>query len=415
VSGASGTTGSAARERIGVDVRQVSLPAGHPVAKLSLAAAVAGAVALAVAWALGGPRFYSSYLTAYLFFLTLALGGLVFVLLQFVTRAGWSVAVRRLAEHVMGTLPLFLVLFVPVIIGMGDLFPWAVGEGGGEHEALVGSKALWLQPGSWILRSAVYLVLWSVLGWWFRRQSIGQDRHPDPGVTRRLQIASAPGLVVFGVTVTLASFDWVMSLDPHWYSTIFGVYVFAGAVVGILALVVVLSVALERRRGPLAGIVTPEHYHDLGKLLFGFVVFWAYIAFSQFMLIWYGNLPEETVWYRQRFEHGWYPVSVAVAVGCFVVPFFFLLGRDVKRNRLTLTAAAVWLLVFHYVDVYWLVMPSALSVDPGGGFHPHWLDLLTLVAVGGLFAGAVGRLMAGPALVPVADPRLPESLSFENM
>ena len=414
-----GETG-AARDRVGVDVRQVSLPADHPLAKLSLGAAAVGAVALVAAWALGGPRFYSSYLTAYLFFLTLALGGLVFVLLQFVTRAGWSVAVRRLAEHAMGTLPLFLVLFVPVLLGLGKLYSWAAplaeaAEAGGEHGALTGSKAFWLQPGFFVARAAVYLVLWSALGWWLRRESIGQDRRPDPGVTRKLQIASAPGLVIFGVTVTLASFDWVMSLDPHWYSTIFGVYVFSGAVVGILALVVLLAVALERRRGPLAGIVTPEHYHDLGKLLFGFVVFWAYIGFSQFMLIWYGNLPEETVWYRHRFEHGWYPVSVAVAVGCFVVPFFFLLGRDVKRHRLTLSAAAIWLLVFHYVDIYWLVMPSALVAGPTPGFSPHWLDLLTLVAVGGLFAGALGRLMVGSALIPVADPRLAESLSFENM
>ncbi len=419
--------GSTGHDRIGVDVRQMSLPAGHPLAKLSIVSAVVGAVALAAAWALGGPRFYSSYLTAYLFFLTLALGGLVFVLLQFVTRAGWSVAVRRLAEHVMGTLPLFLVLFVPVLVGLGKLYSWAAplsegaaGQVGGEmaegmHGALTGSKAFWLQPGFFVGRAAVYLLVWSALGWWFRRESIGQDRQPDPGVTRKLQIASAPGLVLFGVTVTLASFDWVMSLDPHWYSTIFGVYLFAGAVVGILALVVLLAVALDRRRGPLAGIVTPEHYHDLGKLLFGFVVFWAYIAYSQFMLIWYGNLPEETTWYRHRLVDGWTPVSIAVAVGCFVIPFFFLLGRDVKRHRLTLSAAALWLLVFHYVDLYWLVMPSALVAGASPGFAPHWLDLLTLVAVGGLFTGVLGRLMAGPALVPVADPRLAESLSFENM
>jgi len=421
VSGERGT--GTARDRVGVDLEPMALPQGHPLAKLSLGAAVVGAVALAAAWALGGPRFYSSYLTAYLFFLTLALGGLVFVLLQFVTRAGWSVAVRRLAEHAMGTLPLFLVLFVPVLVGLGEVFSWAapLAQGaqgahqGGEHLALEGSKAFWLRPGFFVVRSGAYLVLWSALGWWLWRESVGQDRRPDSGVTRRLQIASAPGLVIFGVTVTLASFDWVMSLDPHWYSTIFGVYVFAGAVVGILALVVLLAVILDRRRGPLAGIVTPEHYHDLGKLLFGFVVFWAYIAFSQFMLIWYGNLPEETVWYRHRFEHGWYPVSVAVAVGCFAVPFFFLLGRDVKRHRLTLSAAAIWLLVFHYVDLYWLVMPSALAAGPTPGFAPHWLDLLTLVAVGGLFAGALGWLMTRSALIPVADPRLAESLSFENM
>jgi hypothetical protein len=200
-----------------------------------------------------------------------------------------------------------------------------------------------------------------------------------------------------------------MSLDPHWYSTIFGVYVFAGSTMGILALLVLLGIAFERR-GPLAGVVTAEHYHDLGKLLFAFVVFWAYIGFSQFMLIWYANMPEETIWYRHRLEHGWERVTVALVLGHFVLPFFFLLSRDVKRRRGTLAAAALWLLAMHYVDLYWLVMPAVSE-----SFRPHWLDLVTLVGVGGLALGAFGWLVRRPALVPVADPRLPESLSFENM
>jgi len=402
-----------ARERPLIDPREVSLPEGHPLARLSLVAAAVGAVVLAAAWGLGGTRFYASYLTAYVYFLTLGLGGLVFVLMQLVTRAGWSVAVRRLAEHVTGTLPLFLVLFVPIAVGLADLYPWVGGVAGDGHDALLAHKQPWLNAGSFYVRAVLYLVIWGGLGWWLRRESVRQDGLAGPravAITRRLQIVSAPGLVVYGVTVTLASFDFVMSLDPHWYSTIFGVYIFSGAMVGILALVVLLAVALELGRGPLAGLVTAEHYHDLGKLLFGFVVFWAYIAFSQFMLIWYGNIPEETVWFAERLEHGWRPVTLALALGHFALPFFYLLGRDVKRHRVALAAGAVWLLVFHYVDLYWLVMPSVVE-----GFSPHWLDLATLVGVGGLFAGALGRLVSRPALVPVADPRLPESLSFENV
>lgn len=396
-----------------IDPRQVSLPEGHPLGRASLVAAVVGAVALAAAWGLGGSRFYVSYLTAYLYFLTLGLGGLVFVLIQLVTRAGWSVAVRRLAEHVTGTLPLFLVLFVPIAVGLADLYPWVGGVAEGGHDALLAHKQPWLNAGFFYVRAALYLVIWGGLGWWLRRESVRQDgvgRAEGVAITRRLQVVSAPALVVYGVTVTLGSFDFVMSLDPHWYSTIFGVYIFSGAMVAILAVVVLLAIALEQRRGPLAGLVTAEHYHDLGKLLFGFVVFWAYIGFSQFMLIWYGNIPEETVWFAERLAHGWRPVTVALAVGHFALPFFYLLGRDVKRHRLALAAGAVWLLVFHYVDLYWLVMPSVVE-----GFSPHWLDLATLVAVGGLFAGTLGRLASRPALVPVADPRLPESLSFENV
>lgn len=410
-----------AREGIGLSPREVSLPAGHRFLKACWIAGGLGLVALLgllAAFALGAfeeggldQRFWAGYWTAWLWGATVAVGGLFFVLLHHVTRAGWSVAVRRLAEHVAGTLPVFALLALPALFAAGELFPWmgaAAGEGAA-HDPLLEHKERFLNPGSFYLRSGVYLVTWSLLGWWLRRRSIAQDASGDPEITRRLQILSAPGLVVFGLTLTFAAFDWVMSLDPHWYSTIFGVYLFAGSTVAILSLLILLGIALERR-GPLAGVVTPEHYHDLGKLLFGFVVFWAYIGFSQFMLIWYANLPEETVWYAHRLEHGWEGVTVALALGHFVLPFFYLLSRDVKRRRPWIAGAAVWLLLMHYLDLYWLVMPSVSEI-----FRPHWLDLLTLVAVAGIALGAFGWLVRGPALVPVADPRLPESLSFENM
>ncbi len=401
---------SAHRDGIGISPAEVSLPASHPFVRGAWVAAAVGLGALAAGWLLGrgSERFYGAYLVAYLYFLTVALGGLFFVLLQFATRSGWSVAVRRLGEHVMGTLPLFAVLFLPVAVGGPKLFSWMRGD------AHLGAKALFLNPGFFYARAALYLAAWGVMGWWFRKRSLAQDATGDPNVTRRLQSFAAPALVVFAVTLTLASFDWIMSLDPHWYSTIFGVYVYAGSTVAIFALVILLAIALERR-GPLAGVITPEHYHDLGKLLFSFVAFWAYIAFSQYMLIWYGNMPEETVWFAERLGRGWLAFSVALALGNFVLPFFFLLSRDVKRHRLTIGIGAAWLLAMHYVDVYWLVVPSLSVPGAGSGFRPSWLDLLALVAVGGLFLGTLGLLMRRPALVPVADPRLPESLSFENM
>jgi hypothetical protein len=189
----------------------------------------------------------------------------------------------------------------------------------------------------------------------------------------------------------------------------FGVYFFAGAVVAIYAALVVL-LRLLQAGGVLADVVNDEHYHDLGKLLFGFVVFWAYIAFSQYMLIWYGNLPEETAWFAHRMEHGWKGVSVALAAGHFALPFFLLLSRHAKRRRAVLTAAAVWLLAMHYLDLYWLVLPSA-----GFGPVPAWQDAAALVGVGGLFVAALGWLARRPSLVPLGDPRLGESLAFENV
>lgn len=402
---------AAHRESVGTEARQVSLPPDHPALKAAWIAGGVGALALVLALAFGpaaGARFWGAYWTAWLAGITVPLGGLFFVLLHHVTRAGWSVSVRRLAEHVAATLPLFAVLSIPGFLNAESLFPWMSAEA--LHDPVIAGKAAYLDEGFFYLRSVVYLLVWSALAWWFRARSVAQDATGDPAVTRRLQTVSAPGLVVFGVTLTFASFDWVMSVDPHWFSTIFGVYIFAGSTVAILALLSLLAMAFERAGGPLAGVVTTEHYHDLGKLMFGFVVFWAYIGFSQFMLIWYGNIPEETVWYAHRLEHGWQGVTLALAAGHFVLPFFFLLSRDVKRRRPTLAAACVWLLAVHYLDLYWLVMPAVAE-----GFHPHWSDLVTLVAVAGLGLGAFGWLARRSALVPVADPRLPESLSFENM
>jgi hypothetical protein len=322
--------------------------------------------------------------------------------------------VRRLAEHLAATLPVFAVLFVPLVFAAPEMFPWFSPAKVAADELLT-AKAPYLDPTFFWLRSAGYLASWSLLGWWFRRVSLAQDVSGDPEATRRLQRVAAPAIALYAVTVTFAAFDWVMSLDPHWYSTVFGVYFFAGSAVGLFAVLSLLAMALERptdgRRGPLAGLVTVEHYHDLGKLLLAFVVFWAYIAFSQFMLIWYGNIPEETLWFAHRWHHGWKTASMALAVGHFVLPFFVLLSSKVKRRRPLLAAAAVWMLLFHALDLYWLVIP-ALSADSAA---PRLTDLVAFLGVGAVWLAALGWMLARRAAVPLADPRLAESLSFENM
>jgi len=354
-------------------------------------------------------QFFFSYLVAYLFFLSLGLGGLIFVLIQFVTRAGWSVAVRRLAENTMGTLPLMAVLAIPLAFGFGELFSWFDPEVM-SSDPILQKKAAYLNPGFFYVRTLVYLIGWALLAWWFRKQSLEQDRGDAVRITRRLQTASAPAIVWFAVTATFFAFDWIMSLDPHWYSTIFGVYFFAGCMLAILA-VLILQILLLQRHGLIASIVSEEHYHDLGKLLFGFVVFWAYIAFSQFMLIWYANIPEETIWYAHRLRHGWEHVSFLLAAGHFVLPFFLLISRNAKRNRPLLVGSTLWLLAMHYVDLYWLVMPTFQTE----GLHPHALDMLCLIGIGGIFLTGLLRLTAKPPLIPINDPRLAESLSFENL
>ncbi|MFQ5700438.1 MAG: quinol:cytochrome C oxidoreductase [Acidobacteriota bacterium] len=393
-----------------VDSAQVLVPDGLLSRPMGSALGVA-AIGLGVSAIIGigqPAQLWRAYLVAYLFLLSLALGGLFFVLLHFATSAGWSVVVRRIAEHVMGTLPVLALLFLPLIFGLRALYPWSnpdIVAG----DALLQHKQLYLNTGFFYLRAAFYLVTWSVLAWWFRAWSLRQDDSGEEAITLKLQRASAPALVVFGLTVTFAAFDWIMSLDPHWSSTIFGVYFFAGCVVAGLALLLILILWLQGR-GLLTDMITLEHHHDLGKLLFAFVCFWAYIGFSQFLLIWYANEPEETEWYARRLHGGWSNLTIALAIGHFVLPFLFLLPRTLKRKRPLLLAAPYWLLVMHYLDLYWLVVPSLTRTRPG--LHP--LDLTVLGGLGGLFVAVLSFLMRQPGLVPLRDPRLEESLRFKN-
>jgi hypothetical protein len=224
-----------------------------------------------------------------------------------------------------------------------------------------------------------------------------------------MEAASTAGLILFAFTVTFFAFDYVMSLTPHWYSTIYGVYVFAGAILSFFAFLPILAYVVQGW-GALRRAITTEHYHDLGKLVFAFTVFWAYIGFSQYMLMWYANLPEETVWYLARQTGGWTAVSIFLIFGHFLVPFLALMSRNVKRRLPLLLAGAGWMLLMHYVDVTWLVRPA----HSPGAVPLSLMDLATFVGIGGVFCAALVRRLSAHALVPVKDPRLHESMSFEN-
>jgi len=385
---------------------------GEAAAPLVWVGGVLGAVGLGTSllFAGGDPaRFYFSWLTAYLYFLSIALGGLFFVMTLFVTKAGWGVSLRRVAENVMATLPWFLLLFIPVWIGRHELYDWTRPEVVAKSAMLQG-KSGYLNEGFFLVRAIFFLVVWSGFAVYFSTRSARQDTTRDEQITRRLSSISAPGLLIFSLTATFASVDWMMSLEAEWYSTMFGVYFFAGSVIGIFGFMVATLTAL-RARGVLKGVVTVEHLHDMGKLLFAFTVFWAYIAFSQYFLIWYADIPEETAYFHHRSHGGWPTVGMLLAFGHFAVPFFFLMPRIVKRSTGLLAAGAVWLLVMHYLDLYWCVMPVH---DPEGP-HPSVLDLAAFLAVGGIFLSAFGWTSSRRALVPLGDPRLAESLSFENV
>jgi hypothetical protein len=347
-------------------------------------------------------RFAFSYLTGFVWVTTVGLGALFFVLIQHLTKAGWSVIPRRQLEWLTGLLPASAALFLPIVFFSHDLYHhWMSAEA--QSDPLIQKKLAYLNPTFFFVRAAVFLAVW------FWRTSRKQDETGDKELTLRMAARSAPSIILVGLTLTFAAFDWLMSLDPHWYSTIYGVQVFSGSAVSSLAALALLTLALERK-GLLEGITTVEHRHDIGKLLFGFTVFWAYIGFSQYLIIWYANIPEETVYFRERWEGPWKTVSLVLVFGHFVVPFIALISRTAKRSRFVLGAAAALLLAMHYVDIYWLVMPTLGE----RGAEPSLTDLCGLI--GPLSAGllVIALRAAGGPLYPVRDPRLAESLQFQN-
>jgi hypothetical protein len=457
------------------------IPAGSRWAGMWKMWAAVGAVGLllsGVGYAMDPTRFAFSYLFAFICALTVALGSLFFIIIERLTSAGWSITVRRLAEFFASGFPVLVILFLPVFMCMGTLFPWLTpgheakaeshemslidpliksahaeqenrpgqaaqgrppvshaipqavpaarprfdtGHGRGavarEGEALEAQdkenlvkKAGYLNRPFFIARIFLYFAVWLFIALRYFRLSTQQDVTKDPALTRQAQSFAPIATILFGLTVTFAGFDWIMSLEPHWFSTIFGVTFFAGCVVTIFATLTVLAMAL-RDDGLTKQAITVEHFHDLGKLLFGFLIFWAYVNFSQYMLIWYAAIPEETAFYHHRWDVGsWEYVSLLIVIAHFIVPFFLLLSRNVKRRLPALRLGAVWLLVMHVVEIYWLVMPNYNH----GESSVSWLDFACLAGVVGVYLAVVFRNMTRYPLIPVGDPRLARSLHFEN-
>jgi len=395
-----------------------------------------GAVGLLATVALGAAagdemrHFGHSMLVAIVFFLSISLGALFFTLLQHVTSAGWSVVVRRVAEAITAALPVMAilvlaVLVVPVLMGESwiydwadEIFVWGDGASAPGHE-LIQHKAGYLNPQFFLIRVLVYFAVWIGVSRFFSGQSLAQDDDQDPARTLKMQGRSGICMIAFGLTLTFAMFDFMMSLNAEWFSTMYGVYMFAGAFWSSLATLALLTMWLEKR-GQLKGVVTVEHYHDIGKLMFAFTVFWSYVAFSQFMLYWYADIPEETHWFHYRMWGDWNGFATLLLVGHFAIPLLGLMSRHVKRNRSVLAAWAVYCLVFHFVDLYWNVMPELVNGVPGGdpattGPQFSLMDLTAMVGVGGLFAFAVLKRIDGKPALAIGDPRLPESMAFQNI
>jgi hypothetical protein len=375
------------------------------------AAAVVGGVGgllLATRGEHGMQHLLETYLVSFALFLALSLGALFFVMLQHVTRAGWGVVVRRIAETIAGNVWLMAVLAIPIVLGMKHLYHWShVAEVA--NDPILAGKSGFLEPSFFMIRLAVYFLVWGGLAWFFHRTSTRQDATGSAALTLRMERVAAPGLVAFALTVNFASFDLLMSLDPHWFSTIYGVYYFAVCVVCFLAVMPKILVGLQWR-GVLPNVVTVEHYHDLGKLLFAFVVFWAYIAFSQYMLIWYGNIPEETQWFLKRQTGDWTWVSLTLIFGHFLIPFLLLVSRSAKRRPKRLAAIGIYLIAMTWIDIYWLVIPE---FSPGVARF-GLIDVLCFLGMTGVYTVVLALRLKRHSLIPERDPRLAESIAFKN-
>jgi hypothetical protein len=356
-------------------------------------------------------RAYAAWLHNYWVFLCLGLGGTFFTAIHYLTGATWSVVVRRIADAFASFVPLALLLFLVVAIGIPKLYVWAspaATEGAAESQ-LFGFKFTFLSSNFYIIRNLIILAIWSFFSWYFVRNSTRQDETRDSALSRRNLKISAVFIVVFALTFTLASFDYLMSLEPTWYSTIFGVYCWAGLWQSVLAAIAILTVVL-RRQGALSGVVSRAHYHDLGKYIFAFGVFWTYIAFSQFMLIWYANLPEEIEWMIHRIYTGWGAIIIAVTVLKWVVPFFVLMPQRWKENETILLTVAAGVILGQWLDMYWVVYPA---------FSPEhavlsWNEIGVAIGFLGLFGWKVQSFLARHPVAPHGDPDFAASVRFHG-
>jgi hypothetical protein len=399
----------------------ITIPATSLWAKLPMLGGALGVIGLGAtlgaAMGEGRTRAMFAYLWAYEIFLGLALAALCFLVINHTVRSGWVIVLRRLTETMAVTLPVFALLFIPIWVFRSSIYPWVL-----EHDAVLDKKRWFLSEGFWTGRAVLYFVVWSVLALFLYRTSTRQDSlAPNQtaerdALTRSLWKVAPVGILLYALTQSFAAIDWNMSLQPHWYSTIFGVYFFAASIQAMFALLVVLARSLQSA-GVLKNAITTEHFHDLGKYTYGFTIFWAYIAFSQFVLIWYASIPEETVFYLTRLQGGWSAVSYSLPLVHFFLPFMLLLSRHVKRHKVGLQIAAWWTLGTYLLDMYWLILPNYGT--HGEGAHEavlavSWVDGAALVGMGGVFFAVFGYYLNRNKVVAINDPRLLESLAHEN-
>jgi hypothetical protein len=369
----------------------------------ALMVGLAGLVAAAIGFVIDRDQFFQSWLIGFIFCLGLALGSLGLLMLQYLSGGQWGLVGRRVFEAASGTVPLLALFFIPVVMGMPTLFKWANAEVVA-GDSILQAKAPYLNVGFFVVRAVIYFLFWSVCAWLLNKWSTAQDRGEasvTPAGMVRFRTLSGPGLLVLVLTITFATTDWVMSLDPHWFSTIFGLMFTAGFGLSAFALTIAVLASVGPE-GAFAGILNKRHFHDLGKLLLTFTMLWAYLNFSQFLIIWSGNLPEEIPWYIERMRGGWGVVAILLIVGHFFLPFLLLLSADIKKQPRLLARVAMFVLLMRLVDTIFLIGPTFAHE----GFPIHWMDIVVPAGLLGVWLFLFARNLRGRALMPLNDPYL---------
>jgi hypothetical protein len=386
--------------------------APESVSRVQRAGWFVGAVALitAIFGAITSPdKFYQSYLMAYLLVLGLTVGSLGLLMLQHLTGGNWGIIIRRPLEAAAQNIWLVFLMFGPIVLGMNSLYRAWMDPELRKADPLSPLQQWYLTFSGFLIRAVIYFAIWFALMWIFNRWSQRQDIDRDDRALRRsFKLLAGPGIILYVVAMTFASIDWAMSLSPHWASTIYGFIFVAGQAVSAMSLMIAVVVLLSGSE-PFSGILQKRHLHDLGKLLFAFNMLWAYFDFSQLLIIWSGNLPEEITFYRTRLSGGWGVVAVTVLVFEFAVPFLLLLSEDVKRNPRLISKIALWMIFMRLVDIFWTTRPE-LSAR----VLPTWLDIVVPVALIGLWVGFFARNLKQRPLLPLGDPKLEEAIAHHE-
>ena len=349
-------------------------------------------------------RFYQAYLVAYTFWMGVILGSMALLMVQHLSGGVWGIVLRRPFEAAVRTLPFMTILFLPIVLGMHSLYEWSH-DGITDTDPIIAAKALYLNTPFFLARQVIYFAIWNLIGFLLTKWSQEHDRTGDPALLGKLSTLSGAGLCIYFLTVTFAMVDWTMSVNPHWFSTIWGMLYIGGQGLSAFAFGIVVLVMLARV-APLNRVLTSHHFHDLGKFLFAFLMLWAYLQFSQFLIIWSANIPEEIPHYLNRWENSWKYLSIFIVVGHFMVPYALLLSRDLKRNHGKLQIIATWILFARIADYWWHVAPE-LHHD---GLTISLLDVALPLVLGGIFISLFVAQLGGRSLLPVNDPALEKAL-----